>query len=323
MWPCRPDGPGQGSSRVCFWTQERLFAYLEDDLEERERLAVQAHLARCVVCRREWRLCRSAHHALERAGQLPVSPGDLRAGFYEKLARSCPQAFPQGFPRALRSGRPSGWVAVLACAGVLLVAVLWRFLPARLIRGSAFAGGGPQVPATALQGALPGNGSVRLPGSGGSVVRGQLVAAGPVARPVRHMVRGVPQKRVDFSGVRSSRVATAGGGGKRRFAGGVGSRPLIAGVARSSEVGARRSVLSTSSMVFSMEEREGRVVDDAVVIASAPGAGEVLVVVQDEERGFQSSARYAVHTVEDAEGTWIMIEAQEMVDGRERDVDVR
>ncbi|MCS6776398.1 MAG: zf-HC2 domain-containing protein [Chloroherpetonaceae bacterium] len=318
MWLFRPGKLDPGSSRACCWTQERLFAYLEGDLGEGERVAVQAHLARCALCQQEWRLCQRAHRALEQAGRAIPSPGDLRAGFYEKLAASRPQA--------LRAWWQPVRVFVPACAGVLLVAVLWRSVTVVPVRETV-AGGTPRVPLATLPLSPRGNAGVLRSGSGDPVaqsvrVERQRVVAGPVARSVRRPTQVVRQKRVDreFSVARSPRVALVAGGAEKRLP--AGDALADRGASGSMAVAPVADLSAPAGMLLA-ERQRAIAADDAVITASAPGTGEVLVVVQDDERGFQSSARYAVHTVEDAEGTWIVIETHETVDGQERDADTR
>lgn len=110
------------ASRLCAWTQERLFAYVDGDLQRAEREAVQQHLDACPNCQMELMQARRSEEALVSAPLTLPAPGDLRAGFYAKLAAA----------EAARAPRRFGgqWKAALsACAVTLLAVVVWRSVP--------------------------------------------------------------------------------------------------------------------------------------------------------------------------------------------------
>lgn len=115
------------SSHECGKFQSRLFEFLDGELNPVEEAKAQQHLAACAKCRQEAATARRCESALASASNSIASPGDLRAGFYLKLAetqRRKPvwQSWKVGIP------------AVLA-AGLLLFAVA-RF-PAKIGDGNA------------------------------------------------------------------------------------------------------------------------------------------------------------------------------------------
>jgi hypothetical protein len=111
--------PNNRLPRLCAWTQERLFAYADDSLNATERRTVQAHLDTCADCRQELALCRQAESVLLGARAAIPAPGDLRAGFYARLAEQENAAPP-------RRRSPQWGLALSACAAVALFAILWR-----------------------------------------------------------------------------------------------------------------------------------------------------------------------------------------------------
>jgi anti-sigma factor RsiW len=63
-----------------------LLAFLDGDLDGAAHRAMQAHLDSCPGCRREWEWQRQAEHALLTAQSHVPPAGDLRTGFYARLA---------------------------------------------------------------------------------------------------------------------------------------------------------------------------------------------------------------------------------------------
>ncbi len=63
------------------------WAYVDGSLPSQEHAAVQAHLDNCSACRAEIDHCRSLESVLQTAVKAVPSPGDLRSGFYSRLAR--------------------------------------------------------------------------------------------------------------------------------------------------------------------------------------------------------------------------------------------
>src|ERR1051326_3005986 len=101
---------------LCGWVQARLFAYLDGELNPSEQQKAQVHLEECAACRAELQQCRQAEMALTTALESVPPAGDLRDGFYARLAASQPS-------------RPSfgGWrLAAPALAFGLLALVVWR-----------------------------------------------------------------------------------------------------------------------------------------------------------------------------------------------------
>ncbi|HZT41492.1 MAG TPA: zf-HC2 domain-containing protein [Chthonomonadaceae bacterium] len=119
MWPKQHAEEAPAS---CAWTQDRLLGYLDGDLAPRETQRLRAHLDGCPACQQELALCRKSERLLATALSTAPPAGDLRSGFYARLAASSPS------PR--RAAR-SGWIAASALAGVILVTVLFvpRFHP--------------------------------------------------------------------------------------------------------------------------------------------------------------------------------------------------
>lgn len=72
----------------CDWVQDRLFGYLDGELPLPERERFQAHTEACPACTREVQNARRAELALRQAISAIPAAGDLRAGFYSKLAQS-------------------------------------------------------------------------------------------------------------------------------------------------------------------------------------------------------------------------------------------
>ncbi len=102
----------------CDWVQARLFDYLDGTLNAGERERLQAHNAACPACERKLQAASRSEMALHRAVGMAPAAGDLRPGFYAKLAASETQS---------RPSRRFGWaVAVPAFAACLVALVLWR-----------------------------------------------------------------------------------------------------------------------------------------------------------------------------------------------------
>ncbi len=97
------------SSYECGKFQSRLFEFLDGELNPVEEAKAQQHLAACAECRQEAALARRCDSALASASNSIASPGDLRAGFYLKLAetkRRNPvwQNWKVGIPAVLATG---------------------------------------------------------------------------------------------------------------------------------------------------------------------------------------------------------------------------
>ena len=102
----------------CDWVQARIWDYLDGTLNIADREQLQAHNTACPACERELQAARRSEIALSGAVGMAPAAGDLRAGFYAKLAAS--EAKP-------RPSRRFGWaIAVPALAAGLLAVVLWR-----------------------------------------------------------------------------------------------------------------------------------------------------------------------------------------------------
>ena len=76
------------SSYECGKFQSRLFEFLDGELNPVEEAKAQQHLAACAECRQEAATGRRCDSALAAASNSIASPGDLRAGFYLKLAET-------------------------------------------------------------------------------------------------------------------------------------------------------------------------------------------------------------------------------------------
>ena len=102
----------------CDWVQARLWDYLDGTLNAADRDRMQTHNHSCPTCERELQAVRSSEMALNGAVGAAPAAGDLRAGFYAKLAAS--EAKPH-------RSRGFGWtLAVPALAVGVLAVVLWR-----------------------------------------------------------------------------------------------------------------------------------------------------------------------------------------------------
>ena len=77
---------GRVSDRRCRRVQSFLLAYLDGDLQDRTRLGVARHLEGCAACRHELRLLAQSEQVLTASARALAAPGDLRAGFYARLA---------------------------------------------------------------------------------------------------------------------------------------------------------------------------------------------------------------------------------------------
>lgn len=82
----RPKANDEKPTHYCARLQSRLLAYLDGDLTDQERHSVQAHLDVCAMCQRELKSCQSSEQMLTQAQQMLSPAGDLRAGFYARLA---------------------------------------------------------------------------------------------------------------------------------------------------------------------------------------------------------------------------------------------
>ncbi len=115
------------SSFECGKFQSRLFEFLDGELNPVEEAKAQQHLAACAECRQEAATARRCDAALASASNAIASPGDLRAGFYLKLAETQRR-------KPVWQNWKVGIPAVLATGLLLLVAS--RF-PAKIGRGNA------------------------------------------------------------------------------------------------------------------------------------------------------------------------------------------
>ena len=114
--PSRPSGDNPIAapvpSALCARVRSRVFDYLEGSLRDDERRRMDAHLAACAGCRTEIALARRSERALASVLDAAPDPGDLRPGFYARLAAS-PRTTPR-LPR--RTLAPALSVALLALA---------------------------------------------------------------------------------------------------------------------------------------------------------------------------------------------------------------
>ena len=102
----------------CDWVQARLFGYLDGELPLSERERFQTHTEACLACTREVHNARRADLALHQAISAVPAAGDLRSGFYSKLAQS--EAKP-------RMSRRWGWaLAAPAFAACAIAVVMMR-----------------------------------------------------------------------------------------------------------------------------------------------------------------------------------------------------
>jgi len=113
---------GMPAALTCADVRAREWDFVEGVLPIPARTAVQAHLDACESCRREMMLCRSTEGALLTGlAQIP-SAGDLRTGFYARLAEQ--QRRPAG-----GYGRPAALSAL--AVGILALTLLRPALQTR------------------------------------------------------------------------------------------------------------------------------------------------------------------------------------------------
>ncbi len=107
----------------CAEVRAREWDFVEGVLPNTMRASVEAHLDGCESCRRAVTLCRSAENALLSASAYIPAAGDLRTGFYARLATQPRPARRHGLPLAL-----SG-----LAAGLLALAVIRPTFPPRAV----------------------------------------------------------------------------------------------------------------------------------------------------------------------------------------------
>ncbi len=105
-----------GLPRVCRGVQNMLPAFIDESLNAGGRQTVGRHLAVCAACRSELRLLARSEQALIGAASAVPMPGDLRAGFYARLATT---------PR--RADKRRVFVPALAVCGLLLIASITAY----------------------------------------------------------------------------------------------------------------------------------------------------------------------------------------------------
>lgn len=105
---------GMPAALTCADVRAREWDFVEGTLPIPIRAAVQTHMDDCEPCRKAMTLCRSVEDALLSASAYIPAAGDLRAGFYARLAT-------QQRP-VRRYGRPIALSAL--AAGVLAVALI-------------------------------------------------------------------------------------------------------------------------------------------------------------------------------------------------------
>lgn len=120
-------GRNAPTSSTCAHMQPRLLDLLDGLLAEPQAGELRRHLETCAVCRREWNALQVSDQALNTARISVPSPGDLRSGFYARLAA---QPSSQSRFRALNLGLAVPATVLTAC----LLFVLFRpaTLPHRL-----------------------------------------------------------------------------------------------------------------------------------------------------------------------------------------------
>lgn len=73
----------------CKKTCERLSVYIDNELTEQEKTALDGHLAGCAECREELMAMRAAGEAVKAVPEVTLSP-DFRARFWQKVRESVP-----------------------------------------------------------------------------------------------------------------------------------------------------------------------------------------------------------------------------------------
>lgn len=72
----------------CRVVQARSFEYLDDELAEPERRAIESHLARCTVCRHAYDRDGAFRAYLRRAASTTEAPASLRSRLVDALRRA-------------------------------------------------------------------------------------------------------------------------------------------------------------------------------------------------------------------------------------------
>lgn len=117
MLPNRPDKQKttlHPAPNRCARATDSVFAYLDGEMNPKEKAEFEAHLDACPACRQEVALCRTAERALGAgAGAIPPA-GDLRPTFYARLAAE-----------QQKQRRPLwiGWKAAVPALAMTLIAV--------------------------------------------------------------------------------------------------------------------------------------------------------------------------------------------------------
>lgn len=108
---------GNRPSRICRHVQGRMALFLDGELSAREAQDVARHIAGCTSCRREQEQWRQAEQSLAGAKRQIPSAGDLRAGFYARLADVPTARHPQSrinwrlaVPALAACGLAIGWL---------------------------------------------------------------------------------------------------------------------------------------------------------------------------------------------------------------------
>jgi hypothetical protein len=286
---------GMNCSRV----RRLLWDLVDGALPLGREQAVRRHLERCSACRHEWEGCLQAEHALASAPSHVPPPGDLRTGFYARLAAQ---------PVPARSGLLTLTLkrAVLPALAVCLLLIV--FLKAQFVSPAA-----PSAESAFIVGQTDGNNadmarlspdmqaqlrkflapidasSNRVDNSGRSQDESHVIASARLARSTARHHR--------HSGLPLGRVARVTNDVKRGGSTLPVDRRLI-----TSDTTVRRTEVSPLAVTLPPDAGNGPIssATDAgngtaspaeVATAAMAASGEQEVHVVDEERGFTRSAR--------------------------------
>ena len=176
-----------------------LFEYVEDELPQRRREEIAAHLSTCPVCAEQVGLATSGREALRGAGLLEL-PEESR----EEILRSLPAREPERAPGERRAFSPR--LVFAALAGVLLLAAMIGIIVSSNGSGqeSSAGGTGGGADATAEAGG----------GQAGQSAEAKLFAIGPAAAVAEDLRRkgfdaAVQQDRVVVRGATTQQVREA------------------------------------------------------------------------------------------------------------------
>ncbi len=304
------------SALTCTRVQAGCWAFVDGLLTPSERASVQQHLQTCAACRLEMDRCRSLETALRSAATQIPPAGDLRAGFYSRLAAE-----------RTRSHRTGWLVAVPAFAVGILLLSLARPALHSLWNPHATPTPMPETE-TVLRRDASRNHSATSLDSAPALAR--RTVPGLSEETVDRLFIRTDTKALTVAATHHASISRLRRAGLRSVSKWHGTIVAYASTKKADALGEslaasvqRRAKLSTADSTFALAANakkteiaalpdlkasllEGR---PSIVAALLPAEGGVSLQVADEVRGFTSTTRLASDvSAEDSEGT-IHIEA--------------